>query len=367
MVYLSNQILFVILVAVLFVGGSSKLMFWGIEEGWRGGLGDDDDADAAERDKKCLAGCTRATLPSGNCKWLPKNVPRSQQRYICPHTCQKESAEAGSDKLICRDDTECSKCTPQTDYTARTYSGTQVIKGTGNACAIGKPCIYKPNPKGGARVLNICNPHDAPNNGANNLVCVDKSGANDPSKATWEAIDTAIGVLPPYTPDQVALVTCDLNEACSTEGERCTDSTGNRVICQNNLWLNDPKYSSKSTARHGHYGDRGDGDRHGDGHGYRTGGSGYYHSGGRSGGSGDIIDNYYTVNHFYGAAPATTAAAKPAATTAAAPATTAAAPILSTPAPSNNYGVSAGSTTVPLMGPKGTVAIVQAYESSIRL
>ena len=53
MVYLSNQILFVILVAVLFVGGSSKLMFWEIEEGWRGGLGDDDEDEAAERDKKC--------------------------------------------------------------------------------------------------------------------------------------------------------------------------------------------------------------------------------------------------------------------------------------------------------------------------
>ena len=352
MVYLSNQILFVILVAVLIVGGSSKLMFWEIEEGWRGGLGDDHEDEAAERGKKCLSGCTRATTTSGNCKWLPINVPRSQQRYICPHTCQQNSAEAGSDKLICRDDTECSKCTPQTDYTARTYSGTQVKTGTGNACAIGKPCVYHSNSK----VLNICNPYDAPNNGANNLVCLDKSGANDSSKATWEAIDTAIGLLPSYTPDQVTLVTCDLNEACSTEGERCTDFAGNRVICQNNLWLNDPKYSSESTARHGYYGDHGDGshdDNHGDGShdDYRSGGH-------HSGGSGDIIDNYYTVNHFYGAAPATTAAA--------APATTAAAPILSTPAPSNNYGVTAGSTTVPLIGPKGTVAIVQAYESSIR-
>lgn len=351
MVYLSNQILFVILVAVLIVGGSSKLMFGDIEEGWRSGLGEDDDAYATESVKKCLSGCTRATLPSGNCKWLPKNLPRSQQRYICPHTCQKESAEVGSGKVVCKDDTDCSKCTPQSDYTARTYSGTQVKKGTGGACAIGQSCSYEPN----ARVLNLCNPHDSPNNGANNLVCIDKSGANDPSKATWEGIDTAIGVLPAYTPDQVALVTCDINEACSTEGERCTDSTGKRIICQNNLWLDDPKYSSSSS-------------RSGGSSGISRGSSGIIRgsSGIRGRGSG-IIDNYYTVNHFYGASQPTTstptttpAQVTPAATPAATPT------ILSTPAPSNNYGVSAGSTTVPLMGPKGTVATVQAYESSIR-
>jgi hypothetical protein len=40
---------------------------------------------------------------------------------------------------------------------------------------------------------------------------------------------------------------------------------------------------------------------------------------------------------------------------------------LSTPPPSNNYGVSAGSTTVPLIVPKGEVAIVRPYEYSIRL
>ena len=359
MVYLSNQILFVILVAVLIVGGSSKLMFWEIEEGWRDGLGDDDDADAAERSKKCLSGCTRATLPSGNCKWLPEKVPRSQQRYICPHTCQKDSAE--SDKVVCKDDTDCSKCTPQTDYTARTYSGTQIKKGTGGACAISKPCSYKPN----AKVLNICNPHDSPNNGANNLVCLNKSSTNDPSEAKWVDIDTAVNLLPSYTPDQIALVTCDINEACSTEGERCTDSTGNRVICQNNLWLKDPKYSSESTARHGPYDDHhGGGDRYGDdGDGDGDGGHGHGYRAGN-----EIIDNYYTVNHFYGVSAATATPATAATTAAPATAATAAttSPILSTPPPSNNYGVSAGSTTVPLIGPKGQVATVQAYESSIR-
>ena len=342
MAYLSNQILFVILVAVLIVGGSSKLMFGDIEEGWRGGFNDDPDSTNV---KKCLPGCTRATTTSGNCKWLPNNVPRTQQRYICPHTCKKESADSSSSEIACKDDTECSKCTPQTDYTARTYYETRIEKGTGGACAIGKSCSYEPN----ARVLNLCNPHDSPNDGAKNLVCVNKSSTNDPSEAKWVNIDTAISLLPLYTPGQVALVTCDLNEACSTEGERCTDSTGKRIICQNSLWLEDPKYSSGSS-------------------GISRGSSGISRgsSGIRGRGSG-IIDNYYTVNHFYGASQPTTstptttpAQVTPAATPAATPT------ILSTPAPSNNYGVSAGSTTVPLMGPKGTVATVQAYESSIR-
>ena len=358
MVYLSNQILFVILVAVLIVGGSSKLMFGEIEEGWRGGLGDDDvDEDQAdELAKKCLSGCTRATLPSGNCNWLPLNAPRSQQRYICPHTCQKESADAGSSKLICRDDTDCKKCTPQTDYTERTYSRTQVKKGTGGACTIGNPCSYKPN----ARVLNLCNPRDSPNDGANNLVCVNKTGQKDPSKATWEAIDTAIDLLPAYTPDQVALVTCDLNEACSTEGERCTDSTGKHIICQNSLWLEDPKYSGVSGRGSG--GGRGRGSGGGGGDDDDDGG------GSGSSGSSGVTDNYYTVNHFYGASqPTTTTTTTTKTVAAAAAATPAATPnILSTPSPSNNYGVSAGSTTVPLIVPRGKVATVQAYESTIR-
>jgi hypothetical protein len=74
------------------------------------------------------------------------------------------------------------------------------------------------------------------------------------------------------------------------------------------------------------------------------------------------------VNHFYGVSAATATPATAATTAAPATAATAAttSPILSTPPPSNNYGVSAGSTTVPLIGPKGQVATVQAYESSIR-
>ena len=353
MVYLSNQILFVILVAVLIVGGSSKLIVEGLHTD-KSGTG-------------CLSGCTRAAAPSGNCKWLPENLPRSQQRYICPHTCRKENAETG--KTACTYDSECSKCASPTDFTAFTYSKAQVTKGTGTACAISKPCRYNAR----ATVLNICNPYDAPNNGENNLICANKSSTNDPSEAKWVDINTAVGILPLYTStttsptsssssSSTTLQACDVNKACSTEGATCTDATGNRIICRNNLWLNDPKYSS---SRHDSYS------------------SGRY--GGRYGGRDDddddddtntmMTDNYYTVNHFYGPqaapAPATARAATAAPAPAAAPAAVAAvapAPaILSTPPPSNNYGVTAGSTTVPLIVPKGEVAIVRPYESSIRL
>ena len=355
MVYLSKEILFIILVAVLFVGGSSNLTYTdgdsaaGVE-----GFDDVDDDDAYIQTKPhggCKPGCTRATAMSGNCKWLPRDAPRHKQRYICPHTC--DSAKTGSKCTNARD---CTACTPQGDFTASTYSKTVVKKGTGATCAINKSCVF--NSK--ARVLNVCNPLDR-GNGNNNLICVNPSKTYDSSEAKWVDIDTAVSLLPEYTPFQSALITCNIDGPCSTEGERCTDANGKRIICNNSLWLAD----RSSGGGDGDDGDDGDSKGGKGDKGDKGGNGGKGGKGGKGKSGSDIVDNYYTVNHFYGAG--TTKASSSSAATAATAATTATtATTAASPSSSHNYGVSAGSTTVPLLVPKGEVAVVRAYEASIR-
>ena len=367
MVYLSKEILFIILVAVLFVGGSSNLTYndsdsaAGVE-----GFDDVDEDDTYIQTKPhggCKPGCTRATAMSGNCKWLPRDAPRHKQRYICPHTCDR--TKTGSK---CSNARDCTACTPQGDFTASTYSKTVVKKGTGATCAINKPCTF--NSK--ARVLKVCNPHDK-GNGANNLICVNPSKTYDSSEAKWVDIDTAVSLLPEYTPFQSALITCIIDGPCSTEGERCTDANGKRIICNNNLWLADRSSGGGDDTDDD---DDDDGDSNG-GKGYKgykgyRGGKGGKGSKGYKGGKGgkgksrsDIVDNYYTVNHFYGAGTTKTSSS-PAATTTTTATTATTAATVPAASPSHNYGVSAGSTTVPLLVPKGEVAVVRAYEASIR-
>ena len=141
--YLSKPILFVIIMVVLFIGGTSGLIHH-VENGnkhrdSKRGRNDnrnnesdsssnsesdssDSDSDSDERrfnhllshkirnsqsllhgfntgpetrtegftasnNVKCMPGCKIATSVTGNCEWLPKSEPKHKQRLICPHTC----------------------------------------------------------------------------------------------------------------------------------------------------------------------------------------------------------------------------------------------------------------------------------------
>ena len=377
MVYLSKPILFIILVVVLFVGGSSELVIEGAtnlqDRGENKGTG-------------CKPGCAAASSGNfGNCKWLPENVPRSKQRYICPHTCKKPGISGSG---YCENDTNCTACTPQKDFTADAYSEMQVKVGTGRACAKGNQCEF---PTNGA--LNVCNSvgvssdANSASNGVNNLICVKNpvTGAS-----AWTGIDAAVLAIP-YTPSQNALLSCDVNRACATEGDSCVDATGGRIFCHNNLWLNDPRYDKNTGTRYNDNGAR-------SGRGGRSGHGANNDRDRAGGGSGGVIkDNYYTVNHFYGPSkrengiipkPVSNVVNK-VATTAGTVAGGVAGGIrgaydniksaFAPPLPKQmNYGAggrvgasrnaagAVGNTMVPLIVPKGEVATVKSYEASIR-
>ena len=373
--YLSKPILFIILVVVLFVGGSSDLV---LVEGV---------TNLQTRDKGdgCRPGCAQATGTSGSCGWFPANVPKSQQRYICPHTCPKPGL-AGSGK--CEYDGDCSKCTPQKDYTASAYANTHITNGTGSACVKGAQCALP------AKGLNMCNTTDFktnPKNGANNLICTRKSSTET---AKWTEIDTAVSAIP-YTLSQTALLTCDVDRACSTEGDSCVDATGSRIFCHNNLWLHDPKYerttpSDDITGTGSIYHDDDDDDD--DGHDDHDNGHGSEHADhdNDDNHSGVIRDKYYTVNHFYGPSKRENNGLIKSAVKGMAHATGHVASGISSgikstydniknafapPLPKQmNYGAgiggrnapSIGNTVVPSIVPKGEVATVQSYEASIR-
>lgn len=396
MVYLSKPILFIILVVVLFVGGSSELIIEGLQD-----QDQDDETETAVRG--CKPGCSAASSGnSGNCKWLPEKVPRSKQRYICPHTC-KTPGTSGSGN--CEYDTDCTKCTPQKDFTASAYADMQIAKGTGRACAKGNQCTFPTN--GG---LNVCNSvgvssnDNSDSNGANNLICVKNEVAGT---SVWTDISAAVLAIP-YTPSQTALLSCDANRACATEGDSCVDATGGRIFCHNNLWLNDPKYDKTTGTRRTH--------SHGGGGGGSGGGSGTSSGGGGGTGANDdaddddddagdgkrgkgiINDNYYTVNHFYGPSKRENRGIlKPVAGAINKVANTAGTVVggvaggirgaydniknaFAPPLPKQmNYGsgggvgasryasgTAIGNTVVPLIVPKGEVATVQSYEASIR-
>ena len=372
--YLSKPILFIILVIVLFVGGSSDLV---LVEGV---------TNLQTRDKGdgCRPGCTQATGTSGSCGWFPADVPKSQQRYICPHTCTKPGL-AGSGK--CEYDGDCSKCTPQKDYTASAYANTHVTNGTGSACLKGAQCTFP------AKGLNVCNTTDFktnPNNGVNNLICTRKSSTEI---AKWTEIDTAVSAIP-YTLSQTALLTCDVDRACSTEGDSCVDATGSRIFCHNNLWLHDPKYEQTNLP------DDKKGSTYGNHVPHKPGYKGkyknkkynryhdYYNDDDDDGGI--ITDKYYTVNHFYGPSKRENNGLIKGAVKGVAHATGHVASGISSgikstydniknafapPLPKQmNYGAgiggrnapSIGNTVVPSLVPKGEVATVQSYEASIR-
>ena len=410
--YLSKPILFIIIVVVLVVGGTSKLMYE--DDGDSHSDSDSsvssissssDDGNDSKREgaigsrsrKSCKPGCIAASssTASGNCKWLPTRAPKSQQRYICPHTCDisKGSKEAGG----CEFDTDCGDCTPQRDYTADAYSGIGVAKGS-NTCVKGAECAINSAFRG----LTICNPEDAPNLGKNNLICAkDPASAlsDDPSvkpRHIWTDTKNAAEAIP-YTTSQSALLTCDVKRACAKDGDSCVDAEGKRIFCKNNLWLGDPKYdktqyeSSKTNTKtnNGNSGDNDNNDTNLANSDNRT--------NIRKSGSGvvsddTIRDNYYVTNYFYGPSKqkrengiVSTPIKKVVHNTGHVVDKVASGikgayndikNTFTAPLPKQmNYGVNggtssggvSGNTLVPNLVPKGVVASVQPYESSSRL
>jgi hypothetical protein len=417
--YLSKPILFIIIVVVLVVGGTSKLMY---EDDGNGGGGSDsdsesddssvssvssgsgsDDGRASKREgavgsrprTSCKPGCIAASssAASGNCKWLPERAPKSQQRYICPHTCDiaKGSKEAGG----CEFDMDCGDCTPQRDYTADAYAGIGIAKGS-NTCVKGAECAINSAFRG----LTICNPKDAPNVGKNNLICAkDPASAlsDDPSvkpRYVWTDAKSAAEAIP-YTTSQSALLTCDVKRACANDGDSCVDAEGKRIFCKNNLWLGDPKYdknqydsSTKSNIDNNTKLANSDNRTN-----VRKSGSGVVVV------SDDTIrDNYYITNYFYGPSKQKrenrigsnsikkvvhgTGHVVDKVASGIKGAYTDIKNTFTPPLPKQmNYGVNDGSgtgsnstgvigggnTLVPNLVPKGVVATVQPYESSIRL
>ena len=405
--YLSKPILFIIIVVVLVVGGTSKLMY---EDDGNGSDSESDDSSVSsvssgsddgndfKREgavgsrsiKSCKPGCIAASssAASGNCKWLPKQAPKSQQRYICPHTCDiaKGSKEAGG----CELDTDCGDCTPQRDYTADAYAGIGVAKGS-NTCVKGAECAINSAFRG----LTICNPEDAPNVGKNNLICAkDPASAlsDDPSvkpRYVWTDAKSAAEAIP-YTTSQSALLSCDVKRACANDGDSCVDAEGKRIFCKNNLWLGDPKYDKSqydsSTKSNTDNVRKNDTNNHGDilKDGKRN---------QRNHNDADIRDNYYITNYFYGPSKQKrenrigsnpikkvvhgTGHVVDKVASGIKGAYTDIKNTFTAPLPKQmNYGVNGGSsggnssggnTLVPDLVPKGVVATVQPYESSIRL
>ena len=395
--YLSKPILFIIIVVVLVVGGTSKLMYEEV-----GSSDSDSDSDSSvssgseagdggskregavgsRASSTCKPGCSAASATSGNCKWLPKykGVPKSQQRYICPHTCDiaKGSNGAGG----CETDMDCSDCTPQKDYTADAYASMGVSKGS-NTCVKGAECAINSAFKG----LTICNPEDAPNLGKNNLICAkDPNSAlsDDPNvkpRYVWTDAKGAAEAIP-YTTSQSALLSCDVKRACANNGDSCVDAEGKRIFCKNNLWLGDPKYDkdqydSKSNTKNANNGDNDTEVAKND-----------KRKSGSDANDDTIRDNYYITNYFYGPSkqkrengiipnPIKKVVHKTGHVVdkVASGIKGVYDDIKSTftaPLPKQmNYGVNGvsggGNTLVPSLVPKGIVASVQPYESSIRL
>jgi len=398
--YLSKPILFIIIVVVLVVGGTSKLMYEDV-----GSSDSDSDSDSSvssgSESKRegavgsrtaasCKPGCIAASssASSGNCKWLPKykGVPKNQQRYICPHTC--DIAKGASEPGGCKFDTDCGDCTPQRDYTADAYAGIGVTKGS-NTCVKGAECAINSAFRG----RTICNPEDAPNLGKNNLICAkDPASAlsDDPSvkpRYVWTDAKSAAEAIP-YTTSQSALLTCDVKRACANDGDSCIDAEGKRIFCKNNLWLSDPKYDKGRHEANSKTEDDKNATNSNNSNDSNNSNNRKYNYNDEA-----IRDNYYVTNYFYGpskkkreniiTSPIKKAVRKTGnvvdkVASGIKGAYTDIKNTFTAPLPKQmNYGVNGGSgsggaigsgnTLVPDLVPKGVVATVQPYEFSIRL
>jgi hypothetical protein len=363
--YLSKPLLFIIIVVVLFIGGTSGLIYnvkggskrgdkhSGKLDGKRSGSGHDDgsDSDSSSSDEsyssssdsgsesgwlgrvfhtkdhdgkggvtrlaggvtreregfadssssssnsnsnvKCMPGCKMATSVNGDCRWLPKNEPRHKQRLICPHTCDTGFKTTGA---RCESNVDCTDCTPQPDFTVTGYTSFEVTQ-TAN-CTKGAPCVIK-----SSNSLEVCNPYASPNNPAQNLICSKKPGSE--TGFVWTEADSAAKQMP-YHVDQSKLLACDVKQGCAVEGDSCMNSNFDKVYCHNNIWVSDPKYdkSSYSNDKKGSGSGTSGSSGKGGNNGKDSTGSGKNGVGNDSDGdnnnSDNNRDNYYITNYFYG-------------------------------------------------------------------
>lgn len=352
----------------------------------------------ASNNVKCMPGCKIATSVSGNCKWIPGSEPKHKQRLICPHVC-----DTGSSSKItgpkCESNIDCSDCTPQPDFTVTSYVTTQIKQSVANpSCMKGDACNIT-----NTKALTICNPSVWPNNPAQNLVCTKKPGSS--SEFVWTEADSAAKQIPLHA-DQAKVLACDVKQGCAVDGDSCMNANFDKIYCNDNIWVTDPKYdkSTYSTDKKG-TGSSGSGSGSGSS-GSGSSGSGSSGSGSSSSGTGELRDNYYITNYFFGPSKDAEGSStyklglglgltnsnkdkkrrsrrddnadddndddtekKPGIIDKIKGALTKEKKVESTVGLGlygNNYGIG-GNATVPPIVPKGEVAVVQSYESTIKL
>jgi hypothetical protein len=340
----------------------------------------------ASNNVKCMPGCKIATSISGNCKWIPGSEPKHKQRLICPHVCDTASKV---DIPKCESNIDCSDCTPQPDFTVTSYVTTQIKNTTNNAsCVKGKPCNIT-----NTKALTICNPSKWPNSPSQNLVCTKKPGSS--SEFVWTEADSAAKQIPLHA-DQAKVLACDAKQGCAVDGDSCMNANFDKIYCNDNIWVTDPKYdkSTYSTDKKG---------TGSSGSGSGSSGSGSGSGSGSSGSSGtgtdDLRDNYYITNYFFGPSKDAESSStyklgiglgkdkkrrnrrddnnddgddtekKPGIIDKIKGALTKEKKVEASVGLGlygNNYGIG-GNATVPPIVPKGEVAVVQSYESTIKL
>ena len=346
----------------------------------------------ASNNVKCMPGCKIATSISGNCKWIPESEPKYKQRLICPHVCDNSKVDGPK----CESNIDCSDCTPQPDFTVTSYVTTQIKNTADNAsCVKGAACM----PNSNRKALTICNPKQWPNNPAQNLVCTKKPGSS--SEFVWTEADSAAKQIPLHA-DQAKVLACDVKQGCAVDGDSCMNANFDKIYCNDNIWVTDPKYdkSTYSTDKKG-TGTAGTGSGSGSGSGTSGSGSGSGTSGSGSGsGTDDLRDNYFITNYFFGPSKDAESSStyklglgldlgnkdkkrrsrrdnndndnrekKPGIIDKIKGALTKEKKVESTVGLGlygNNYGIG-GNATVPPIVPKGEVAVVQSYESTIKL
>ena len=346
----------------------------------------------ASNNVKCMPGCKIATSISGNCKWIPESEPKHKQRLICPHVCDTASKVDGPK---CESNIDCSDCTPQPDFTVTSYITTQIKNTAVNeACKKGDACSIVENPRG---ALTICNPGKWP---AQNLVCTKKPGSS--SEFVWTEADSAAKQIPLHA-DQAKVLACDAKQGCAVDGDSCMNANFDKIYCNDNIWVTDPKYdkSTYSTDKKGTGTTTGSGSGSGTGSGSGSGSGTGSGSGSSSSGTGELRDNYYITNYFFGPSKDAENSStyklglglgltsnnkdkkrrsrrdhddddiekKPGIIDKIKGALTKEKKVEATVGLGlygNNYGIG-GNATVPPILPKGEVAVVQSYESPIKL
>lgn len=344
----------------------------------------------ASTNVKCMPGCKLATTVTGNCKWIPEGEPKHKQRLICPHTCDtgfKPSDGGGK----CESNLDCSDCTPQPDFTVAGYTSFAVKQTTPNpSCTKGAQCVITSK-----NALNVCNPYVSPNNPAQNLVCTKKPGSE--TEFVWTEPDAAVKQIPLHA-DQAKVLACDMKQGCAMNGDTCMNANFDKLYCHSNIWVTDPKYDKSTYST----------DKKGAGSSSSSSNSGSsnpsYSNTGNSGSaanhsdSGELRDNYYITNYFFGPSKDVESSTtyklglgfgvnnknknnknerlndndnekKPGVLDRIKGAFKKEQKVdadVGLGLYGNNYGIG-GNATVPPLVPKGTVATVQAYESTIKL